>query len=567
MSRAERRRVRWFFAGLLVISGVLDIVGALLIQHQTRAQILGTILPPSISLGGRTGAVLSSLALLLLASGIARGKRVALRVTFVVLVATIVFQLIKDLDFEAATLNAWILFGLWWFRDHFDAESDPARARWGMAGLVVGVGLAALYAVTGSLVLGSQLQPEVGVLRALELLVAALAGSPARYHALTERADWFLGTLPIIAYALVIVALTQLLRPVLAPRAKAADRERLHRLLQQWGRNHISHLAVHGTSSCHWLDASGCVAYTLRGRTALALGDPIGPPDIVAEGVRSFVSFCDRQDWTPAFYQIDEPRPYREAGMALVPIGSEALVRTAGFDLRGRARADLRYAVHRCERSGVRFAFAPGPEVLAQYGPELQAVSGRWLESHHAPELGYSLGTLATLSDPDIVVGLAISAEERIEAFVSWLPVPVRNGWTLDLMRRRPDAVYGVMEALIVRSIHEAERRGIVEASLGVAPRIIPDGGASGGMDRAMRAMYWGLDRFQRTATLRRFKEKFGPCWEDRFLAVPGPQSLPEVMIALVRAHLPPISRPKEWLRSLRGSGAEREVGGRRALA
>ena len=41
--RVERRRVRLFFAGLLVVSGVLDIVGALLVQHQTRTEVLETL--------------------------------------------------------------------------------------------------------------------------------------------------------------------------------------------------------------------------------------------------------------------------------------------------------------------------------------------------------------------------------------------------------------------------------------------------------------------------------------------------------------------------------------------
>jgi lysyl-tRNA synthetase, class II len=107
--RAERRRVRWFFAGLVVISAVLDVVGALIVQHQTRAQVLESILPPAVTLGGRTGVVLSGLALLLFAGGIARGKRVAWRLTMVVLAATIAFELVKDLDFEAAALIAWVM--------------------------------------------------------------------------------------------------------------------------------------------------------------------------------------------------------------------------------------------------------------------------------------------------------------------------------------------------------------------------------------------------------------------------------------------------------------------------
>jgi phosphatidylglycerol lysyltransferase len=446
------------------------------------------------------------------------------------------------------------------FRHHFDADSEPSRMRWGLAVLAIAVLASVLYAITGALLLSGQLERESGWVTTFESLIAGLAGSSPSYRALTERAHWFLDSLPIISYALVILALTQLLRPVIAPRVAAAEREKLESLLRRWGRNYISHLAVHGATSYHWLDNEACVAFTLRGRTALALGDPIGPPGTMGRAVQDFVSYCDRQDWIPAFYQVDDPDPYRNVGMTLVPVGSEALIRPPDFQLRGKSGADLRYAVRRSEREGVTISFATGPEVLAQHSEQLRAVSGRWLHSRRSPELGYSLGTLATLTDPDIVVGMAFKPGGVLEAFVSWLPVPARNAWTLDLMRRRPDSTYGVMEALIVRSIEEANRRGIAELSLGMTPRTIATRDVSGGMDRAMRAMYWGLDRFQRSRSLHRFKAKFSPSWEDRYLAIPGAAVLPEVIVALVRAHMPPLSAAAAALRSAvrspRSSGA-----------
>jgi phosphatidylglycerol lysyltransferase len=552
--RVERRRIRWFFAGLLIISAILDIVGALLILHGTRSQVLEGLLPPSITLGGRTGAVLTGLALLLLAGGIARGKRVAFRLTLGVLVLNIAFDLVKDLDFEGASLLIWILLGLWWFRHHFEADSDPSRVRVGMAVLAGGVALTLLYAVLGVEVLSSQLAPEAGPVQTLESLMKALAGNPTQYRALTERASWFLSTLPIISYGLVLFALLQFLRPVFAPRAMAADRERVHRLLMIWGRNHISHLAVFGAESYRWFADEGCVAFTLEGRTALALGDPICPPQDVRRGVEDFVSYCERQDWVPAFYQVDSPAEYRAAAFNLVPIGSEALIQTQAFGLQGKERRDLRYALKRCEKEGVRFMFMSGPEALSAHAVQLQEVSGTWLHSRRGPELSYSLGTISTLADPDITVGLAFAAGGRLDAFVSWLPVPARKGWTLDLMRRRPDSTYGVMEALIVHSIEHAAGHGIVEVSLGVAPRVITSGEASGATDRALRAMYWGFDRFQRTRSLQHFKAKFSPCWEDRYLAVPGMSALPEVLIALVRAHVPPLSAASVRVRTALGS-------------
>jgi phosphatidylglycerol lysyltransferase len=553
-ARLERRRIRWFFAGLLVISGILEIVGALLSHHRVRSQLLGSLVGQDITLGGRTGAVLTGLGLLLLAGGIARGKRVALRTTLVLLAATIVFDLVKDLDFESAALSTWILFGLWWFRQHFEADSEPSRVRWGLALLVGGVGLAVMYAVFGTLVLSNQLVGESGPVQRLESITAGLAGNPTMYRALTVRARWFLDTLPVVSYGLVLFALLQLLRPVFAPRAAIADRERVHELLKKWGRNHISHLAVFGAESYHWFDDEGCVAFSVRGRTALALGDPICPPELVKKGLDDFVAYCERQDWIPAFYQVDLERDYRDARFTLVPIGSEALVQTQTFGLQGKERRDLRYAVKRCDKEGVLITFLSGPDAMAAHSQQLHELSARWLQRRRGPELSYSLGTLSTLTDPDITVGLAFAPEGRLEAFVSWLPVPARKAWTLDLMRRRPDSVYGVMETLIVRSIEEAARGGVDEVSLGVAPLVIASGDTSDPADRALRAMYWGLDRFQRTRSLYHFKSKFSPRWEDRYLAAPNASTLPEVLIALVRAHMPPISATAVWLRSALGS-------------
>src|SRR5579871_983422 len=120
-TRFDRRRIRWFFAGLLVVSAAINIFGAFLVRHESRTQLLESILPSSVTLGGRTGVVLLSLVVLLLAGGVARGKRIAWQLTCIVLLASIAFDLLKDLDFEDAALSVWIVLGLWWMRHDFDA--------------------------------------------------------------------------------------------------------------------------------------------------------------------------------------------------------------------------------------------------------------------------------------------------------------------------------------------------------------------------------------------------------------------------------------------------------------
>jgi phosphatidylglycerol lysyltransferase len=526
----DRTRVRRFFAGLLVAIGCLDLVEALVAPHWLRSRVVSTLLPDSLTIGGRTGIVIAGLGLLLLARGIARGKRVAWQLTVGILLASVVFHLVKDLDIEDALLDSWIAVGLWWLRHHFQAESDPTGVRRGLASLAAGAGLAAVYAVAGSWLL----QAELARLYSLHR---------PDYQAMALRATWFADSLPWVAGGLVLLGLLQVLRPGMAPPAADTDRERLRSLIGRFGHNPVCHLALFGPSSHFWAGADQCIAYSVVGRSAIALGDPIacdvsGSRAAAAE----FLAFCDRQGWTGVFYEVEAARPYSGMGLTTVPIGSDAVVPVRGFSLSGKERAGLRHAAHHCDRLGVRFTFLPAPGAMDSFGDEMTEVLRSWLGPGRGPEMGFSLGTLATLGDPAITVGLAHSAKGRLEAFVSWLPAPARRAWTLDLMRRRPDGPTGVMETLITRSIEEAARRGLEEVSLGLAPLAITSGESDRITDRALRQAYEHLDRFRRSRSLRQFKSKFAPRWEERYLIVPDAAALPEVLVALLRVHLPPLS-------------------------
>ena len=80
-----------------------------------------------------------------------------------------------------------------------------------------------------------------------------------------------------------------------------------------------------------------------------------------------------------------------------------------------------------------------------------------------------SRGLTEPVADADVHLMLAVSADQRIEAVPSWMPFfrdGALAGWTLDFMRRRPDAPNVVMEFLIAAA---AARRPAGRAAITAA--------------------------------------------------------------------------------------------------
>src|SRR5206468_9814653 len=84
-----------------------------------------------------------------------------------------------------------------------------------------------------------------------------------------------------------------------------------------------------------------------------------------------------------ACYQIPAPSLplYLDAGLRILKLGEEARVALPSFSLEGSARTDLRYALKRGERDGLRFEMIP-PERVATIVDEIGDISKAWLDRY-----------------------------------------------------------------------------------------------------------------------------------------------------------------------------------------
>src|SRR3989441_3599929 len=584
--RAQPTRViRAGFALAIAVIGGINGLTVLLPARPGRLALLGSLLnqlapfAPSIwpvLATGRTMALILGFFLLVVAFGLARGKRRAWQFALLLLPLSALAHLAKGLAVEEALLSLLLWLGLLRSASLFRVASDPWRLRQGVILLVLGALLLAIYTVSGLSLLQAQFLLPSTVGGFVRSFLLRLVHSPAgEIVPLSRHAAWFLGSLPWLGGAVLLTGLVLLLRPVSArwwaayhKERSAQIRHRARELVRRYGNQTLSFFAL-APENLRYLapNGEGLVSYRLTGNVAVVLGDPICPPEAIERVTQGFLELCAANDWQVAFYQAHpEHLPsYRALGLHIFKIGEEALLSPQAFTLSGSAMANVRTSCRRAEREGVTIQWydgVPPKEVLEQ----LESLSSAWLErkaGKHAAEMGFSMGRLDGLAEaaaradalaetqlagenlahgalPRLVTGVASEQTGRRCAFVTFTPIYGSEhdwGWAIDLMRRAPDAPRGVMELLLVRAAECFRERGANVVSLGLVA-MADTRQEMAPMQRQFASLVSEQMRLLKThRSLFHFKQKVQPCWESRYFVINSTLALRGTALALLRVH------------------------------
>ncbi len=324
---------------------------------------------------------------------------------------------------------------------------------------------------------------------------------------------------------LVAVGITWLLRPP-PPAIRLPDADALARAARIVGQSAQPEggLALSGDKALLFHPSGDAfLMYARRGRSLVALHDPIGQAQQRTELIWQFRDLCDRHRARPVFYQVRAQNlsNYLDIGLTALKLGEEALVDLVGFDLasNGKEMKALRYTWSRGQRDGLTLQFyAPGQAPL----DELQGISEAWLQGKNVREKGFSLGRFS----PDYLAHfriVVVRVEGRAVAFANLLECDSHVVASLDLMRVVADAPKSTMEFLMLGLILHFKEAGYERFSLGMVP--LAGLQPRRGTPLPLRLGAWVFNRgesFYNFQGLRRFKDKFQPQWEPRYLAVPA---------------------------------------------
>ena len=494
---------------LVFLSGVVLLFSGATPEIDSRLEHMGFLIPHRLIDASHFGASLVGVLCLLLAQGLRRRLSAAWLLTTVLLLVGALLSLLKGFDWEEASLLSFTAALLALFRRSF---YRPSR--------LLELPFSPVYLVASACVVGASVW----------LLLFAYQDVPYTHKlwwqfTLDADAPRALRAALGSAVLLVVVALTWLLRTARPVIHLPNDEElqRANRILLASDQPDGG-LALTGDKALLFHPSDNAfLMYARRGRSLVALYDPIGPAQERAEMIWQFRDLCDLHHARPVFYQVRaENLPfYMDIGLTAIKLGEEARVDLRRFDIdaKGKEMKDLRYTWNRGGRDGLTLEIhEPGHAPLA----ELKEISDAWLSGKNVREKGFSLGRFSAQYLQHFRIAL-IRFQGRPVAFANLLETHSNELASLDLMRAHPEAPKLTMEFMMVGLILHYKSHDYGRFSLGMVPLsgLQPRRGAP--LTQRLGSMVFQRgEQLYNFQGLRRFKDKFQPDWEPRYMAVPA---------------------------------------------
>lgn len=269
--------------------------------------------------------------------------------------------------------------------------------------------------------------------------------------------------------------------------------------------------------------------FGVRGRSWIALGAPIGKNEERMELFWRFRELADAHAARAGFYGLgpeDLPDTV-DLGLAIQKTGESAAVPLEAFSLVGRRREVLRRNWRKAGEGGAAFEILP---VGAAVGimDELKAISDAWLGHHAGGEKSFSMGGFDPRYVAEFPVAVVRGEEGKIVAFATLWLTACKTSFSMDLMRYSDEAPKNVMDYLFVELLQWGKDEGYQAFEFGMAPLAgLEDRPLAPIMSRVGRLLYERGEEIYNFQGVRRYKDKYDPVWQPRYIAAPHKWAIP----------------------------------------
>ena len=332
----------------------------------------------------------------------------------------------------------------------------------------------------------------------------------------------------------------------------SADRARMVSLLKTVGGSTLSWWGTWGDGNRWWFSDTyqAGITYRVVGDVAVTPCAPVCHSKDMAGVVEEFATWAADRSLTPAFYSVhdDVVAATHALGWVSIEIAEETFLDPRLTEFKGKKFQDIRTSINRAEREGIHVESGRWSDFSLSRRQNIAAISEGWVAMKGLPEMGFTLGGLEELNDPDVMIWLALDDDDRIHGITSWLPVYRDDkliGFTLDFMRRWSGGFKMSMELLIASMILQAKTDELEIISLSGAPlaRAIERQASGSAWNKAIDAGLQKVSVLLEPAygfrSLLAFKAKFQPNYRPMYLTVPDIADLPAAGRAITGAYIP----------------------------
>ncbi len=520
-------------AGAVMLNGILLLISAATPSVSDRLDSLAELVPLGAIEVSHAVATISAFMMLLLVRGLLRGYRSAFLFTATLLAASVVAHLLKGGDFEESLASLILLLMLLGVRKAF-VRKGRIPIGWELT-LAACIGGLSLFLISGFAAFDRvHYQPELWT-----------------DFAEMAEASRFLRGGAYLGLVIIAVLVRQAILPVsqwVVPDAEDIDRavEFAHE-----NADSADPLLVGAGDKGIWFHepAAGTITamilYQRRGDKLIVFKNPIlTPNEDPAKVINAFLRYGEELDVDVVFSAISSEwmSHLHDFGYRFLKINEEGVVPLTGFTLQGGQNSGFRRTIRDMDKAGITYEVLSPPIDRATID-QLRVVSDAWIEAKGGHELQFSACYFSPQYLQRNPVAIARDPEGRIIAFVNVLTTREGGPTTLDFMRYIPGVVDNLMDFLMIRTMESLAAQGYSSFSLGGAP--LSDVGIWKGSripERMMHIFSTKAERIYNYQGLLKYKNKFHPQWEPRYMAYEQPWDWASSLYAstrLVQARTP----------------------------
>lgn len=526
-------------AFIILMLGIVNIVSAITPAIPVRLRLVQNLISDDLIVTSNALVLVFGLILVMMSVFLLQGSKRAWYAAVTITAFSFFGHLLKAADYEEALLAFTAGATLWYTRSFYKLKPNPRFVSFNYLVIIYAALAVLAYGVLGFYFIdkrhfGIDFHFDQAIKAVLKLLFLIDDKALAPKTPFGERFEY---SVYIAGATLILFIIFSLLKPYFSkPYNTQEDFDTANELLKKSGKSALDYFKTYPDKLLFFNeDRSAFISFKITRHFAIVLEDPVAANDrIKKEMVNSFEIFCQENGFISAYYRVPESSLdfYRSLGRKSIPIGEEAVLDLTTFTMQGGKMKTTRSAVNRLVAEGFQFKAYKAPVKLGLL-QKLEKVSEEWLQELNQKEVAFTQGVFDASILKEQTILTIEDQEEKVYAFLNLIPDYAPGEATYDLIRKVTDAPNGILDMLLSMTFLYLKEEGYQSVNMGLAP-------LSGMEDvnvtqKTIKYAYENFRIFGQFKGLRRYKEKFLPRWEKKYLIYSHNYHLLQVPRALKR--------------------------------